>query len=208
MPVVKLRAFSALAAAIEAAVPALAGKVIASQAAPERIQDYPTLVIHPVRFRYEPDQAEEKHVPRPDQVVMDVGRHLVTVQLRISAATSAERYALQEAVDEFFLSTPLQPGSIYTEVTSVPALGAWRATWDLDEDSWEDERAFEQVFGGTTVIAGNIPALVTRGDTYRIDHLLLGLTEELARPVDSNNFLSADFVEVVELGQDGGISPP
>jgi hypothetical protein len=47
MPIVRLEAFKALAAAIETAVPELAGKVKVGQASSGTEQTYPTLTIVP-----------------------------------------------------------------------------------------------------------------------------------------------------------------
>lgn len=212
MAIVKLRAFRALAAAIAAGVPDLAGKITVVQAPAGKIQTYPTLVIHPVRSRLEFYQATEVFEPSADRVVMNLGRHNVTVQLQIAAGTLGERFALEAALSGFFSGDETddagaRPGVLLTDVLDMEQLGPWRAAWEIDEEEWVEDKAGDGIYGSVTALTGLVPILVTRTGAYRIDQLVLGLTEDFGTSFDEATILDSPLVEAVEIDEDGAITP-
>ena len=206
MAIVRLEVLKQLSAAITADVPDLAGKVCVGHAGASKLLSFPHMVILPIRWKYTPFQADEVHEPAADRVVMNVGYHQSIVQVRLGAKTQHERYALEQQVIDVFLSTPMRPGVLLTEVTSCPELGDFTASWELDNDEWEDAKAFDSQFYSIIVLDATIPALVTRTGAWTIEQIQLGITDMLSA-VDADNFNTDPPVEVVQIHADGSISP-
>jgi len=202
MAIVRLEALKQLSKAITCAVPALKDRICVGQAPSSREMRWPSLAIIPVRWRYFPDQALEHSDPAPDRVIMNVGRHESTIQLRLGASTLFERMELEQEISNLFLETPLHPGVLLTDVTACPL--EFRAAWELEEDEWRNELAFDKAYFSITQLTGIIPALVTRLDAWTIDQLQLGVAL-------GDDFGSATFgppgVEVVLIAEDGTITP-
>lgn len=213
MAVVRLEAFRALAAAIEGAVPELAGRV--SPWDPNRAAARPRLSLVPVRMRYFPDQAEEVRTfpderagvaaevfdPAPDRVIMNVGRHEALVQLRLEHDTPELRAELAEQISEVFLGTPHHPGVLITPVFTVPEKGPFVASWELEDEEWTDDLAFNVEYETLITVTGQIPALVTRRCAYTIHDLRLGLAQELGLTWGDPR------IHVVRVGADGTLTP-
>lgn len=206
MAVVRLEAMRALQKAIVDAVPEFGDgqmHVVISQAPPNKKLCLPSLVIDPVRFRYLPDQESEHFEPDPARLVLNVGRHEATVQLRLAAATPFERYELQDKLVDLFLRTEGHPGVLMTPVSACPALGEFLASWEMDEDEWQDEKVFDVQYWGMVTLTGVIPALVTRG-VHRMEDIRLGLTGDFETAFGSANVAaSSSTVEVVRINEDG-----
>jgi len=138
---------------------------------------------------------------------MNVGRHEATIQLRLAAATLAERYALEEKLVDLFLRSPMRPGVLLTTVTAAAEYGDFLAAWEFDEDEWNDEKAFDSQFWAVATLTGVIPALVTRVGTYELKELRLGLTGDFKTAYTAASFdTSPATVEVVRINQDGTLS--
>lgn len=202
MPVVKLEAFRTLEAAIKAEIPEL--EIVMIQRAQGKKECMPNLVITPVGFRYEPDQEEDVFVPDASHLVLNVGRHEGIVQLRLTAGSVVERAEFEERLLNLFFATEGHPGILLTQVTACPALGRFVAAWELEEEQWDDAKAFDMRFESVLVLNGVIPALVTRAGVYEIKHLQLALTNTLD-PEEAPSTL--DGAEVVEVLSDGTIVP-
>lgn len=202
MAVIRIDALRRLERALVCAAPMLEGKVCVGQQAPGTTLAFPHLVIDPLRWRYVPDQADIVVELPGDRVVVNVGRHEATVQIRVGAATPAERADLEQRLLDAFLSTDLHPGVIITEITDCPALGSYVASWELEDDEWQDEKAFDLQFYSLINATGIIPALATRRGVYTITDLRLGVADygTLTPPTP---FQSTAAVEVVRVNEDG-----
>lgn len=201
MAVIRLEALRELERRIVCAIPELTGQVCLGQQAAGKVDTYPSLSIDPIRWRYQPDQADDHHAPAPDRLIVNVGRHESTVQLRLVCATPVQRTEIEQKLLDLFLEEPLHPGVLITYVLPCPEYGEFVAAWELEEDEWADDRAFDNQFASLIVCTGVIPALVTRRDAYRISDLRLGLGD-----IDSEAptpFVSSPSVEVVRVNQDG-----
>lgn len=202
MAIVRLEALSQLRTRITCAVPALKDRVCVGQAPGSREIRWPSLAINPVRWSYVPDQALQHSAPAPDRAIMNVGRHEATVQLRLGASDLHTRMALEQEIVDLFLSTPLHPGVLLTDVVACPL--EFTAAWELGEDEWRNELAFDKAYYSITTITGIIPALVTRLDAWTIDQLQLGSAV-------NDDFGDSTFgppgVEVVRIAEDGTITP-
>lgn len=206
MAVIRLEALRQLAAKIRCEVAEFVSACI-GQADPSRRETFPSLSIQPGPWIYNPHQADEHHDPAPDRVVMNVGYHEGTIELRIGAATSYQRALLEQKVLDVFLGTPLKPGVLLTPVLACPALGDFTAAWTLEEDRWIEEFAFDNDWYSQISVIGVVPALVTRKNSHTIEQLQLGLTEDFGVAVDENTFNTTQGIEVVQVNQDGTISP-
>lgn len=207
MAVVRLEALAGLARAIMCAIPELRDRVCVGQADAGHAMTFPSLTIVPRgAWKFYPDQAEEVFEPSPNCVVMNVGTHQATLDVRLGAATLYQRYALEQKLVDLFLSTPLRPGVLLTQITACENLGPFVAAWEYEDDEWRDEKAFSQEFYSEIAITGTIPALVTRAGAYRIESLRLGL-QETSTPSDQNlpSFAPPD-VAVVQINADGTIT--
>ena len=141
MAILRHHALSQLAECIAEHVPALKGRICAGPAeSPQRLS-FPSLSIIPVRFRYFPDQAATHQTVGATSVVLNVGRHEGTVQLRLGAQTHRQRTELEERVLDVFLGQLGRPGVL---LTTVPLCHDATVAWELDTDEWDSEKAFDK----------------------------------------------------------------
>ena len=206
MAIVRIEALAALRTALECHVPDLRDRICVGQAPDGKEQGFPHLSIlpHPgERWRFYPDQETEVRRIAPGLVLVNVGRWEGVIQLRIGAATAAERNRLEAQVIDAFLATEGHPGIILTRVTSCELLGEWLAAWALAEDSWDDEKAFDRELYSTIEVDGTIPALTTRKG-YTIRQLKLGLTDMTTPALAA---IAGEGAEVVAIQPDGRIVP-
>ena len=206
MAIVRLEALRGLKARIECKVPELVGAICVGQADSAEDLVFPSLNIDPVRWRYNPHQAQDVRDAAPDRIVSNVGYHNATIQLRINAKNSYERADLEQKVLDLFLSNELRPGILLTNIVSCPDLADFVAAWEFDEDEWEDGGAFSNQFESVLAINGVIPALVTYGSVHTIEQLLLGITHDMSTVFTAVTFDTSADVEVVEINQDGTIT--
>lgn len=198
MAVIRLEAYRALAKAIEDGVPELAGRI--SPWAPNDAAARPKLSIIPISRRFNPDQAEEVHDAGPTTVILDVGDFEALVQMRLEHDTPELRTELEEKILAVFLEREGSPGILVTPVLTAPQFGEFVASWELEDDEWTDDLAFNNEYESLITITGHIPALVTRRGAYRIRDLQLGLGGPGADWTDPS-------VEVVRVADDGTITP-
>jgi len=208
MAILRLEALNELAQCIAERIPALKGRICAGPAeSPHRLQ-FPSLVIDPVRFRYFPDQAAEPTelsepaptgIP-PKTVLLNVGRHEGTVQLRLGAGTKRLRAELEQKILNLFLEREGAPGVL---VMTVPQCHNALIAWELDTDEWENEKAFDKKWYSVLTVAAQIPALVTRGSVHTIEEIRLTLTEDLQAPISD---VPASAQETVTISTDGTVS--
>lgn len=207
MGVVRLEAMRGLQNAIVTAAPKLEGHIFVGQAPPDKKACFPALVIDPVRFRYFPDQADEHFDSGADRVVLRVGRHEGTIQLRLGAATFGERCELEQKLLDLFLSQEMRPGVLLTEITACPDLGDFVAAWEFEDDQWSDERAFDKEYWSIMTVTAQIPALVARGGVYRIEDLRLGITDDFVTAYTSSTFDTSSKVKRVRINENGTLTP-
>jgi hypothetical protein len=209
MGIVRIEALRRLGAVLEAAVPAIAGKVRIAQQPSGVDQTYPTVTIIPGPLKYEPHQ-EALHAtigpPSNGNVVFNVGAHHGPIEIRVVATTVGERWTLEQAISNVFLSQELRPGVLVVEVTATTELSNWIAAFEYDSDQWIDSDAFDRKLESLIIINGIIPALVARSAVYQINNLALGLTADFATAFTTDTMVPPR-VEVVQINEDGTISP-
>jgi hypothetical protein len=201
---VRIEALRSLADAISGVTPGLSPCV--GQVPPGKMQAFPTVAIVPSTWKYMPEQAEERYDPAPDRVVMNVGKHEAIVQIRIGSTSPGARYDLEQKILDVFLSGELHPGVLMTTITNCEELGPFQASWELEDDHWQDEHAFDGQFWTLIQITGSLPALVTRTGAHTIEQLQLGLAQSDVA-VNASNFNSEPDVTVGQVNEDGSFTP-
>jgi hypothetical protein len=205
MAIVKIEALRSLLDVVELAVPPLRGRTRVVHTPPDEKIDYPKLVAIPASWTFRPEQAFEYIEPATDSLVECVGRWISTVQLRLVASTLFDRYALIEQINDLFLQREGAPGVLLTSVTKCESLGSFKAAWEFDDLGWDDEHAFSAQYWSIATISATVPALITRGATYMINDLRLGIAD-MDVTVNASTFNTSADVEVVRVNEDGTIT--
>lgn len=176
---VKTFAYRALVAALEAACPAMKDR-ISFEAERDEKMAWPKCGIRAVRHAFRPMQRLV-HRQLNGETVYDVGHLEALVQLRLGAPTQRQRVDLGEQLLGAFMSSG-RPGILVTHLAE--AFGA-TASWELDEEGWGDEAAFDQKRWSTLLVNGFVPVLV-REKTYALSDLRIALEgQEPATPVET-----------------------
>lgn len=166
----KTESFRRLVAALEGACPALKDR-ITFEAERDDQMAWPKCGIRLVRSPFKPYEPRV-HQLLTGEAVYDVGHFEALVQLRLGAPTNRQRIDLGEQ-----LLAPFLEGCGVLN-TPVPDVYGAVCAWELDEEGWSDEAAFDNKRWSTLVLTGFIPALVKRR-TYTINDLRLAFAEEL-----------------------------
>jgi hypothetical protein len=199
MSVLRTHALDRLICAIEEAVPDLEGK-ICKMGEPQKARVWPTLQVLPVRFKYFPMQEHFHADISRSKAIFDVGRHEGTVQLRLGATTSSERYRLEDAIIDLFVSQEGRPGILLTEIDDChDAVVAW----ELDDDEWDNEKVFTKEYFSILTVRVQIPTLVYRDSVYTIEEIRLSLTEDLQTEYSS---LPDSSIETLGIDEDGNLT--
>lgn len=157
------------------AVPDLADKICVGQGVPGHALGFPSMSLMAIRWRYEPEQ-EALAVRQSSRVALwHAGNWIGTLQLRIATATQAERYTLEEAVTQAFMQRRGAPGVIVSDVVEGIAVA-----FELESSEWDDEKAFDQNYGSTTVVTATVPMIVCRDKSYDLRELRLLFVEDVA----------------------------
>lgn len=171
-------ALAALADALQEGIPELRD-VCAGIHGPSQKMDYPSVAITATRFTYSPDQETEREGGSYAVGIFQVGAWEGSIQLRVLAATSAQRYVIQDRISRLFLQREGSPGLLVTDV-ETDEFGEVRCCWEMEQEEWQDEQAFDQIYGATTLVKALIPALFSREDSYLIQRIELGLVSEVS----------------------------
>lgn len=189
-------ALKSLRDAIASAVPELECHISTGQVPGNRKRKFPCLNIYPIKWKFEPEQDEIAHAPQDEsRAVFNVGRHESLIQLRLSTTNMVDRAELEEKVLDYFLRREGSPGTQITTVSSIPEMGSFICSWDLEGDEWRDAKSFDHESDSLMEITATIPALVARGDVYRMDEIILGFTEDMKTIFDKETFDSSPKVE-------------
>lgn len=202
MAVLRIRTLEVLAATIERLCPDLQGRVCAGPAEHPKRLGFPSLAIIPAAYSFFPDQDGEVWFC-PDAgntAVFKVGRHEATIQLRLGAKTARQRYALEHAVSQIFISQRRRPGVLVVQVPDC-----WNAVvaYEFDQTEWRNELAFDKQWYSIASVTVQLPALVERGGVYTIEELRSCFTEDLSTPIES---VPAAQVECVSIDESGNIT--
>lgn len=167
--VLRMEALENLRCLIEREIPELAGAICVGVGAPGHTQGRTSLAIKVTRWQRTLFQAAKVQTIDPTTILMDVGYHKCTVQLRVTAPTPEERYRLSQALVDLFMATPLHPGTIM-----VPATGKcgerYIATFDYSGDDWNDEFAFDRKYAVINTCEAQVPIVATR-EGYTISEI-------------------------------------
>lgn len=214
--VVKLTAIETLVDVIHTGVPELKPYVESGgriwdpvkvvQVPPDQKVKFPCLAIVPSKFHLETAQERIHSEPDPTIAVFNVGRWYCTMQFRLACATPAEQYRLEQKLADLFMQREGAAGLLMTEAAD-PMLGDYLAAWELDDAEWNDDMAFSSQHWAVTTFTGAIPALVTRTGMYMINTLKLGLTQGFEAAFTAATFTTSRNLRVVQVAEDGTITP-
>lgn len=200
MSVLKLDALERLRCLIIEAVPALDGKICVGIGASGHKLTFPSLAVDVERFTYEPFQERVSHSPSHSCAVFNVGFFNADIELKLSAATTGERYAMEQSIVALFLATEGHPGVLFANITTSEEYGPWIASFELEDSTWEDEFAFDKKYASTIKLRASIPALVTRNKTYTIKEIALAITDDFTIPTTSADITtSTDVLDVFSI---------
>src|SRR5262245_11284259 len=194
-------AYDALKAAIEAGVPALAGRVAVDPQMNHLLRQ-PALAIIPAAAQWDRQQPIDRWTSVPGTIALDVGCMDTALQLRLSWASRAERQELEQAISSLFWGQEATPGTLVLPIHVEP-FGDWYATFSPEDTLWEDDSATlpaEQRHQSTLALSGEIPAVGLRSGVPALATLQLGFGDELGEPWDETT--------VFRVNPDGSLSPP
>jgi hypothetical protein len=192
---VRTHALARLVAALEAACPKLAGRITAEADRDEKMA-WPKCGVRLVRAPFKAYDSR-KVVRIGGDTVFEVGHFEPLVQLRLGAPTHRQRVDLGEELLGAFLGTGFRPGIL---VTPLPDCHDTVAAWELDDEGWNDEAAFDKKWWSVMTVQGWIPALV-RVATFTVEELRLAFTEDMTSTTPP-----ASQVETVSVNEDGTTS--
>lgn len=220
MSVIKIEALKRLEEVISCNIKDLKGKICAGPANRNHRLSFPHLALVPERFSFFPDQrssrdpvtGEDRDIGAKD-TIYNVGRWEGTIKLTLGAKTAFRRYELEWLLEKLFLdgtsgtlpSRPdayadLRPGVLLVD---IPNCHNARVAFELEDDTWENEKVFSNEWYSVMRITAQIPALVPfKVDT--IETLELVLTEDL-ETVATPTSLPPDS-ETVVINEDGTIN--
>jgi hypothetical protein len=204
----------AIADAIEAGVPLLAGKVGVGQADMEARAPWPALRVIPRRVNFQPWQEEsiDEGISQTETDVDDVvsGYELSRVgdfdgilEVRLYCEYEAQREDLEEQILQLFYATEGAPGSLVATTAAV-VLGTVTTLHEaivsayLDGDLWQEEMVFAKKRMSFIDLNFAYPALVARGGVYTIDELRIAITTRLTDETPQ---------EVVSVDENGVMTP-
>lgn len=226
--IIKIRALERLRDVIACEVKELQGRICAGPGTRDHKLKFPHVALIPQKFSFLPHQADERdHVRDVDRdfgpmtAIFNVGTWQGTVQVRIGAKDPETRYRLEYYIEQTFLgnidgTAPdardiagegfLRPGVMLID---IPDCDDARCSFELEDDTWENEKVFTNEWYSIMNITANIPALVRAKGIPEIETLQLSLTQDLDTSVTS--IAEADAlldIETVNVAEDGTISPP
>lgn len=224
--IVKLKALERLRDVIAGEVKDLRGKICAGPAGRDKRLKFPHVSLVPERFRFIPHQADERdHVRNVDRsfgprtAIFDVGLWQGTIQIKVGSKNPEERYRLEYYIEQVFLGNVdgtapdakdiageafMRPGIILID---VPECDNARCAFEMEEDTWENEKVFANEWYSVMGVTANIPALVRAKGVPDMTTLELSLTHDLETVVTSVSEADAiPDIETVTVADDGTIS--
>lgn len=222
--IIKIQALDRLADIIGCEIKELRGKICVGPATRDKRLRFPSLSLIPQRFSFLPDQADERdHVIGADYsfgprtAIFNVGLWQGVIELRLGEKTPRKRYELEYKLEQVFLGNAhgadlptrddragrewMRPGIILID---VPECDNARCAFELEDDTWENEKVFSNEWYSVMRITANIPALVKAKNIPIISNLQLSLTHDLntvvASPADADALPDIETVQVLEDG--------
>jgi hypothetical protein len=197
-----------LADYITAQIPSLAARAV--HAEPEDDATYPSAVVMPRRFVFQPFQEDEVWAPDDSmERVVEVGAFEGRVELRLYALSAPQREEYEDKLTALFLSRTDAPGVLVVTCPAVTIAGQVSpptevSTYDapvaftLDDTEWEDEKVFDKRRYTYLTLGLNLPALLLQS-VYTIEEYVLAINHDLASDIPD---------EEVQITEEGDVSPP
>ena len=201
MAIIRIRTLEVLGATIERLCPELQGLVCAGPAEHPKKLVFPSLSIIPIRYNFLPDQDGDIFQEYDNaRAVFRVGRYEALLQLRIGAKTARERYKLEHAVSQIFVSQRGRPGILVLQIADCHNA---TVAFELEYTQWQNEWAFDKEWYSLTAVTAQVPALVERGGIHTIEDLRSCFVEDIDTAFAS---LPAGALECITIAQDGTIT--
>ncbi len=184
----------------------LAGKVSAVAAGPETNAPCLAVKILPEMFSFEEFVPDEVYFEEIDdgKVVVDVGVFSGMFTIQLFTTTPAERELYEQKILDLFLAGEWSPGTLYLTMPNVTVNGyasLYTAEFKvfLQNDSWNDELAFESKRFSFLEVSVEFPAL-TAYNAATITSLQLALADMDHLILTVEDVAASDRVEIQEDG--------
>lgn len=217
--VLKYSALKMLADLIESRVPELFGRVCVAPAGKEHLCQWPHLVLQATKWRFVVQDPDDVHPltgalrePEDGVTVFRVGDWTADVEMRLGSTNAQERYTVGEKIERLFfdgtgscteladVGNHYRPGIILADVPGAEA----RVAYLLGDETWEDEKVFEQQLYSNMMLQVELPILIARYNVPTIGELRLALTESLETIAPGGPLLPG--TETVIVNADGTIT--
>lgn len=174
MTILRQDALDLLAADIQANIPELDGRVCAGPATPNHQQNYPSLVIDPIRWTFVPDQQEVFLDVNPNDAVLKMGRFDSAVRLTLSHSNPFKRAELEQKLVDMFLGSEYGPGTLKYESSECYDASV---VYTLGDTEWDNEKGWDKKWASVSMVDLTIPALVYKTQIYTINAICVQYTE-------------------------------
>lgn len=196
MSAIKYAAAAALAAAIEAKVPALANRVAVVDTPPTTASEYPSGAVLVDRFTFEAMTDEELDDEAGDPIMsghdalVEAGALRGSMRIWLAGRLPAQREDLEERVLRMFAGDELAVGRLLVPLPNVRvgdfASGlTWHLAFFVEETEWRDELVFSERHWAYLTVEVDLPVLVLREHVPVVQQLLILATGDLSVTVDS-----------------------
>ena len=201
MSVIRVRAAEILGAAIEIAVPDLSGNVCALQDDSGHKRKFPSLAIVSVSHKITPEQSGEVWKSKGQMnAVLNVGRIDALYQLRLGAASEAQRTVLEDQVTALFFSQEGRPGVLVAELADCDDA---IVGYELDQSEWRNETAFTDKWFSIITLNTVTPILVERSNIPTWNEIRMCLAAEVSVPFDE---IDTSIAECVAIDENGNVT--
>lgn len=213
---IKISALERLGEILERTVPELRGRVCAGPATRDHRQTFPNAAIVTETFRFMPEAPDEHdylrldddgqpgklRLPVPGSPVFSVGNWVGNVRIELGAETPQARYRLEHLIEQLFLGAGTgvnaaigdpgrfeRPGTLLVDLDDVPNLWGGRCSFTMDDDSWQNEKAFTNEWFSWLRLDVELPVFVARQNVPLMSSLHLvvelgGISATLAVAAD------------------------
>lgn len=191
----------AVASYLAANVTGLANKVSDRQPGPEKDTEFPSALVLPDSFTFQPEEPDEVYWDEDNddgKVVITVGEFTGQAELRLYAKTVPERELYEQRIMDLFLSQEGSPGTLFITTPTLTingyvSLHSVEIKVRLESEEWQEEFSFEDRRYSFIDISFAYPAITTR-DAHTIESLQMAMAD-----------LTGDPTETVEIQEDGSV---
>lgn len=207
---IKRLACEALAAKIAASHATLTSRVSVLQQAPDKVSDYPAVVVMPMgRFKFVGlqddealDSASDPIMATATSALMHVGEITGSIRIWLASRTPAQREVLEDAILSVFTDDGMASGRTLATLTDL-TVGGVATGYDtpiaflVDSLEFHEEMVFSEKRWVFTEVSVDLPILALRRNAAIVETLVLALTTDLETTVDD----PGDLATLINLEQ-------